>query len=102
MLKVLSSESLLTFIQSLNYNPQSKTGNQLGNCISMCDVKAVFRSPSPFYLVDCNKLLFLGLFYSLSAAICNMYAIALASRTSWVSKATSMLQLLVAVSGIYI
>ena len=65
MLKVQNSRSLLRFIQSLNYNPQSKTGNQVGKlqllhlhdwCQSGLQISNSF-----FIFVDCNKLLSPGL-----------------------------------------
>ena len=41
---------------------ESKTKKELGKlCISMSDVKELFRSPTPFSFVDYNTLLSLGL-----------------------------------------
>ena len=65
MLKVQSSKSLLIFIQSLNCNLQSKTGNQLGKLQTLplhswCQ-SSLQISKSFFIFVDCNKLLSPGL-----------------------------------------
>ena len=87
MLKIQSLKSLLTFIQSLNCNPQSKTGNQMGKLQTLhlhgwC--QSSFQiSKSFFVFVDCNKLLFLGCFHSLFAAFLSRYPMALASQISW-------------------
>ena len=64
MLKVQSSKSLLRFIWSLNYRPQSKTGNQLGKFQTLhlhgCQ-SSLQISNSFFIFVDCNKPLSSGL-----------------------------------------
>jgi hypothetical protein len=66
MLKVQCLKSLLRFNQSLNYNSQMKTGNQLGKlqtlhlhgwCQNSLQISNFF-----FIFVDCNKILSPGLF----------------------------------------
>jgi hypothetical protein len=63
MLKVQSSKSLLTFIQSLNCNYQSKTGNQLGKLQTSSCLMSKWSSELHCFIifVDCNKLLSPGL-----------------------------------------
>ena len=73
--------------QSLNCNSQSKSGNQLGKLqtlIFMADVKAVFRSLTPFLsLLTATNFFLLGWFHYLLAAFLSRYPMVLASQTSW-------------------
>ena len=60
-------------------------------CISMSDVKMLFRSPTPFSFVDCNTLLPPGLIeYPVLLSRCSK---TLASPTSWRSPRQSRLHL---------
>ena len=85
MLKVQSSRSLLRFIQSLNCNPQTKTGNQLSklHTLHLHVVKVIFRSPMAFSFIDCNVILFLWLFQLLVPCFLVRYSVVLSSPTCW-------------------
>jgi hypothetical protein len=52
-------------------------------CISMSDVKALFKSPTPFIFLTATHFFLLSCFYSLLAAFLSMYPLALTSPTSW-------------------
>jgi hypothetical protein len=52
-------------------------------CISRSDVKAAFRSPTPFSFVDCSTLVSLGLVVYEVCILLGMYHTTLASSTSW-------------------
>ena len=103
---VKSSMYLLIFIRSLNYKPQSMTQNSWTNskpCISISDVKAAFRSPPLFIFVDYNNVLSHRL-VPLPARCCPQQISILQLwnlKHLGVSKATSVLQLLLLMSGIH-
>ena len=106
MLKVQRSKSLLSFIQLLNWNLQSKTRNELGRLQALhlhvwCQTGIQIFTPF-LSLMTAKHLLLLGWFHSLLATFLSRYSKAVASLTSWHLQAKSMLQLLVLIAGIHI